>query len=437
MAITDATVTPHTTRRYFPQLEGIRGLAALGVLVTHVAFSSRQIRWTEVPGFEQRGHGVYAYFLQQIEVCLPIFFALSGMLLYRPYARATIAGTRGPKLKPYLWRRALRTLPAYWVLVIVTLFTLNPGNVHSVWRLVRPFLLLQIYDANAWPTSQGLEQTWSLGTEIAFYATLPIFAALLNRYARRVDDPVRRARRILWCLGGAILVGFAFTVYDHRPSMGIWPVQNDWPIGWIGFIAVGMGIATLAAASEVTTRTVFPPFRWMARKPGLSWVAALVVLVLCMVSPFGDPAAANYPPMSEAIVEHWLYLLFGLFIVAPLALPEGSSRFITGTLTNRVVLFLGRISYGVYLWHIAIIYWWNGSMFGAPSFLELLFVTLAGSIVLATLSYLVVEHPAMKLRERLGKASVTPSVETVDEPVPVAEPAQSVPAAKAPDPVLG
>ena len=423
MATTDApgaaAATPGLRRRYFPELEGMRGLAALGVLITHVAFSSRVVNWTEAPGLEQEGMGVFARIFQQFHVSLPIFFILSGMLLYRPFALSTLVGTPKPALKSYLWRRALRTLPAYWALVVVTLVLLNREGIHSVWQVVRPLLLLQIYQAEARMTSMGIEQTWSLATEVAFYAALPLLAWVLHRIARGATGVVARARRILWALTVPLLIGAAFTAYTHRAGAGVWPQQQEWPFGWIGYIAVGMGLATLAAAAEVSDENVFTPFRLLARKPILSWVGAGVVYVLACASPVGNPGSANYPGQAQAMVEHVLYLSFGLLIVAPLALPaHRHSRFITATLTNPVMLFLGRISYGIYLWHIANIYFWNGAMFGAPSFPLLLLQVLVSSIVLATLSYYIVERPAMLLRERLGKAPATPSVATVDPAVP-------------------
>ncbi|WP_051400099.1 acyltransferase family protein [Haloechinothrix halophila] len=414
-----------TRRRFFPELEGMRGFAALGVLVTHVAFSSSQVGWDEVPGFEQQGNGFAANLLQQLHVSLPIFFVLSGMLLYRPFVLSTIADTRSPRLRPYFWRRALRTLPGYWVCLGVVLITLNTDLIENFWDVLRPVLLLQVYEQGAHVA--GLEQAWSLATEVAFYATLPVFAALLHRFARKVSDPGQRARRILTGLSLGLIVGIAFTIYTHQPSMGVYPMQNEWPIGWVGFIAIGMALATLSATAEVAPHAVPAPYRLVMDRPILPWIGAVVVYLLACVSPFGDPGKANYPAMDQALVEHIAYLSFGLLIVAPLTVPDLRSRFIKAVLSNPVTLYLGRISYGLYLWHIAIIYYYStdGVLFQVAGFGELLVVTLLGSTIAATLSYYVVEKPAMALRERLGKTTRTPSVAVLDNtqeraPVPSA-----------------
>ncbi|MCI0384727.1 acyltransferase [Streptomyces sp. CNQ085] len=399
--------TRSTRRRFFPELEGMRGLAAMGVLFTHVAFSSGMV------GFmDQEPNGFLGVMLQQLHVSLPIFFVLSGMLLYRPFALATIAGTPKPEIKPYFWRRALRTLPAYWVLVAVALLTLNRDGVHSLWQIIRPVLLLQVYQLEARLVGQGLEQTWTLATEVAFYAVLPLLAWALNRFARSASDPGVRVRRILWGLSPLVVIGFVYAWYTFLPSMGVYPIQNEWPPKWLGFIAVGMGLAALSAGAEVAPDRVPAFYRFVQNNPLWCWGLAAGVYVVACVRPIGEPGYADYPSMAGGMTEHFLYTLFGLLLVAPVTVPT-PSRFVVAVMSNPVMRFLGRISYGLYLWHIAIIYFWRGDLMPRGSFLELIAVTLGGSIVLATASYYLVEAPAMRLRERLGKASAGPSVETI------------------------
>jgi peptidoglycan/LPS O-acetylase OafA/YrhL len=115
-----------------------------------------------------------------------------------------------------------------------------------------------------------------------------------------------------------------------------------------------------------------------------------------------------------SLVNQVLYLTFGLLAVAPLTVPHDRSRFIEAVLTNPVMRYLGKISYGVYLWHIALIYFWNDSLFNGPAYLEAIILPL--SVAAATLSFYLVEHPAMKLREQLGKTTVAPSVAVVETP---------------------
>ncbi|GII76229.1 acyltransferase [Sphaerisporangium rufum] len=409
----------------------MRGLAALGVLVLHVAFSAGQMRWNEAPGMEETGNGIFSVLFNQLQVSLPIFFTLSGMLLYRPFALAAIADTPTPRVKPYLWRRALRCLPAYWALIAVVLIVLNRDNIHGFWDVLRPVLLLQIYQENAWVL--GGEQTWSLSTEIAFYFALPVIAWILHRIARGAATPAARVRRILISLSTVIPVSVAWTAWTHSSAFGPWPIEGNWPLGWIDFIATGMMLATLSAGAQVSWDAVPGVYRAADRRQIACWIGALAAYLLACVSPFGDPGSANSPGLAQSVAEHVLYLTFGLLAVTPLTLPEQRSRFIAAVVTNRPMLFLGRISYGLYLWHIAIIYFWDGDLFRAGNFWVLLAVTLAGSIVCATISYYLIESPAMKLRERLGKAPKQFSVVTLlpETPAtPPAEPSTPVPATR-------
>ena len=404
--------TRRATRRYFPELEGMRGFAALGVLTTHVAFSSGAVSWNQGFGPTFAGYGFAGNLLQQLRLSLPIFFVLSGMLLYRPFVLHTLADTPRPALRPYLWRRALRTLPAYWVVLTVALVAFNRHFIHRPWQVIRPFLLLHVYSADERSTRFGTEHTWSLATEVAFYAALPLLAWALHRFARQVPSTVQRARRILIALIPFEVIGFLFTIYSHLPSKGIFPMENEWPLSWLGFIAAGMALATLSAAREVTAENVFTPYSFIARRPLASWAAALAVYLVACVSPIGHPESGNYPPVDQGLAEHVYYLAIAVLLVAPLTVPH-KSAFIQQTMTNPVTMFFGRISYGVYLWHIPMIYFWYGFIFGTDNFGVMLVKVAGCTIVAATLSYVLIESPAMRLRERLGKASVRPSVATI------------------------
>lgn len=407
-------------RRFFPELEGMRGLAAVGVLLVHATFTAGITRWSEVPAYQQRGHGFAASLSQQLQFSLPIFFVLSGTLLYRPFALATLVGAQRPAVRPYLWRRALRTLPAYWVMVTVTLVAFNRAALHGIWSVLREYLLLQVYSTDAYNTTNGMQQAWSLCTEILFYLTLPLIAAVLHRLAGPSGTVWTRAGRVLVGLAVVFAVGFVFTGVAHLSFWGPWPIQGEWPLAWCGFLAVGMALATISAAAEVDPDGAPAAYRVLAGHPLMSWAAALLIYLLSCISPIGDPGSANYPAIPESLLEVLFYSCFAFLAVAPLTLAR--SRLISAVLTNPVVLYLGRISYGIYLWHLAVIVWWNGSLFGAHSLLSLVAADLAGAVVLGSISYYAIERPGMMLRRRLGGAPLAAGS-------PVLEQRQTAPAA--------
>jgi peptidoglycan/LPS O-acetylase OafA/YrhL len=92
-----------------PGLDVLRTVAAFGVLVTHVAFVTgvvNPLRWSSP----------LRDVLPRLDVGVSVFFVLSGLLICRPFIGAVVDGPHRPATGPYLWRRALRIFPLYWVI---------------------------------------------------------------------------------------------------------------------------------------------------------------------------------------------------------------------------------------------------------------------------------------------------------------------------------
>ncbi|MGY2063459.1 acyltransferase family protein, partial [Nocardia gipuzkoensis] len=166
-----APVTPAPARvpqrAFVPALEGMRALAALGVVLTHVAFQ------TGASGVPVLGR-VWGRF----DMAVAVFFGLSGFLLWRPHAAAARGHGSAPPARRYLLHRAARILPAYWVVVCAVLILL-PSAAHSAGRRVwlANLALLQVFVPLT--LTDGLTQMWSLSVEVAFYLVLPILACAL------------------------------------------------------------------------------------------------------------------------------------------------------------------------------------------------------------------------------------------------------------------
>lgn len=95
---------------HFAALDGYRALAAVMVVVTHVAYTT---------GFVLSGG--LGHVLARFDFGVPLFFLMSGFLLYRPWVRTAFEGRARPDLRRYAVRRAARILPLYWLVVVVTL----------------------------------------------------------------------------------------------------------------------------------------------------------------------------------------------------------------------------------------------------------------------------------------------------------------------------
>jgi peptidoglycan/LPS O-acetylase OafA/YrhL len=100
-------------RTYLRSIEGTRGIAALSILAYHTAQLSN-------------GHGSLEAATSRFWLGVPLFFALSGFLLYRPFARAVVHERERPSVVRYARHRVLRIFPAFWLVVSVSIFQV-PG----------------------------------------------------------------------------------------------------------------------------------------------------------------------------------------------------------------------------------------------------------------------------------------------------------------------
>lgn len=394
-----------------PTLEGLRGLAAVGVLAYHVAYEANVSHSMAEPG-----HNLWSVLANGLEVCLSPFFVLSGLLLFRPFARAAISGTKRPATLPFLWKRALRIVPAYWAMALAVLLLLDWDKIDGLWFLLKPILMVHfVLTRSPMDWIPGLEPTWTVPTELVFYLSLPLVGWLVQKFASGGADESRRARRLVLPLSLIALASLGWTTFAYLPAMKADVFYYSFfPFGSFSFFAGGMALAALLAYAETRTE---PPalFRMVAARPNLCWLGAGVVFLLNIPKPFGIPGMGTYGGLAQELTIQVLTILFAMLVVLPLTVPGVSSRLMDGVLGNPPVRFLGRMSYGIYLWHLPMIHVWfkNGSVFGNPAvpvgafvgkagFWELLVFVLAGSVLLATVSHYLIERPAERLRNLVG-----------------------------------
>jgi peptidoglycan/LPS O-acetylase OafA/YrhL len=133
---------------------------------------------------------------------------------------------------------------------------------------------------------------------------------------------------------------------------------------------------------------------------------------------------------AQYLARHELYALVGLGLLVPAIFGDPRRGLIRRVLGWRVLLWLGLISYGIYLWHQAVLtqaYEWGlpQSDWGIHPYLVWSGLGFAGAVAMATLSYYLVERPALSLK-RLVPGRV-PRGEAVEEPAPAAPPRTAEP----------
>jgi peptidoglycan/LPS O-acetylase OafA/YrhL len=372
---------PRTGSR-FDGLDGMRAIAAYSVMVTHVGFET---------GLSFGSHPI-APWLSRLDTAVPIFFMLSGFLLYRPFVVQAVRGNRHPNVARFYWRRALRVLPAYWLAIAVTLGLLSTRPARaSDW--LSYLSLTEVYDGHDLDTS--LSHMWTLAVEVTFYLLLPVVAVSL-RWGR--GRPERIVRSQFAVLGAVALASVGWQLLAMRlPALG-YTATAKWLPGSLDWFAGGMLLAVCSGAPAgcaglARLRDVLG--QW-AGSPGLCWAVA-GGLYWWVSLPLGGPLDLSVPDTWQHLVKHLLEGLVVLFLLLPLTL--GPVGLLDRLLGNPVARFAGQISYGVYLWHLPMLVLLQRELHlpvFQGHFWKLFLLTAASSTLLASVSWLCFERPLLR-----------------------------------------
>jgi peptidoglycan/LPS O-acetylase OafA/YrhL len=309
-------------------LTGIRAVAAILVVLTHAAYTTGKYT-----------HGYVGLLYSRMEIGVPIFFVLSGFLLFGPWVRAAAAGRPWPSVRRYAWHRVRRIMPAYVITVLAAYLIYhfrmagpNPG--HTWMGLFRHLTFTQIYTDHYLFTylHQGLTQMWSLAVEVAFYVALPALAWLLLAVLCR-----RQWRPVLLLVGLTALVSItpAWLVLVHT---------TDWlPDGariWLPtYLAWFLGGMMLATLREMGVRAY-----------ALVCVPLAVVCFLIASTPIAGAPTTSPEQLREGLAKAAFYAVISALAVAPLAL--GDQGWYARFMASRPMVFLGEISYEIFLIHL-------------------------------------------------------------------------------------
>ncbi|HMG25321.1 MAG TPA: acyltransferase [Acidimicrobiia bacterium] len=375
----------------FPCFDGFRAIAAISVLVTHVAYLS---------GFNTRS--ALGAFTARMDVGVAVFFLISGFLLYRPFVAARYDDRPREATRAYFWRRALRIFPAYWLALTITIFVLHvPSDVPSAKDLLLYYSLTHLYSLGN--IFGPILSSYTLVTEVAFYVFLPIFVFALSHVGGAAE---RRVRFDLIALAALFVFGVTYRIAVAYGSFGLTrmgQLENILP-GWIDVFSVGMVLAVVSA--WLSHRDAREPI-WARLRvfPAASWSIAVALFVVLSLWIGRPPSGSPHYTFWEDLGIHYFYLAIGFFFLLPgIFGPQRSGR-VRRLLQYPAVQWLGLISYGLYLWNET---WlekyveWSGranGVFPEPSpFWTMFLAVFALSVAAATVSYYVVERPALRLK---------------------------------------
>ncbi len=362
------------TRSFLPAVEGMRACAAMGVVVTHVAF--------------QTGHssGVAGRLFGRFDLAVAVFFALSGFLLWRGHAAAARDLGGRPTTGHYLRSRVVRIMPAYVVAVGVILSLLPDSDHASLTVWLANLTLTQIYVPLT--LTGGLTQMWSLSVEVTFYLALPILALL----ARRV--PVRARVPAIAALGALSWAWAWVPICSGHTQLGINPL--NWPPAFFSWFAAGMLLA------EWVHSPISLPHRLARRRVPMAVLAVLAYLVAA--SPLAGPAGLAVGSDLQFAVKTAAGAVVAWALVAPLVLdrPDTPHRLLGRT----AMVTLGRWSYGLFIWHLAalaMVFPVIGTFPFTGRMPTVLLLTLIFGFAIAAVSYGLVESPAREALRRWEK----------------------------------
>jgi peptidoglycan/LPS O-acetylase OafA/YrhL len=375
--------------RHFPLFDGYRALAALAVVGVHVGLVSAFT-------FRHRTVGTY---VARLDAGVALFFLISGFLLYRPFVKSHFTGRPAPRAGPFFKRRALRILPAYWAALTIIVYVLHLQPIHGRKAFVTYYGLLQIYSPKY--LEGGISAAWSLCTEISFYLFLPLYAWALRGVARRLRRSLVAVEvsGLVLLYGGAMVWRYLVVTSTHHSS--VITASLDWLPANADLFALGMLLAVVSVSAELGGGV--RRLTEAAGRHAWVWWTAAALSFWAVSTQIGLPRDFRALPTGPWMGRQILYGLTAFFLLVPGVFGRTDAGVGRRMLAWRWVQFLGLISYGMYLWHEAAIdefrRWVHMPMFGGHV-VGMTVVTLAFSITVAVASYVVVERPALRMKDR-------------------------------------
>ncbi|HTN46478.1 MAG TPA: acyltransferase [Flavipsychrobacter sp.] len=351
---------------YYKELDGLRGIAVVLAAFTH---------WLFFPFFLKLGLGVWA---------LNLFFVISGFLITEILLRQIYRKDSSKKiLKNFYIKRILRIFPIYYLVVFLAYFFDIDHGRDIFWYLFT--YTLNIYNVVTGDIGHAYPHLWSLCVEEQFYLLWPLLLLVVK---------VRHHKQlIIAVISLAVLYRFFNVILDVKnygeANYKLMPSCMD---------ALGLG-----ALFAYLKRNNIDALKKILQKKYVPIICAMVCFAIV------------FSPVSNIVFqETFKRLLMSVcsFYIIGMCIFYNQNAFCT-FLKTQVIQYLGKISYGIYLYHLIIstvLKYWLGdairSLFPHSAFLQYNTFVLEAPIYFlltvsaATLSYYLIEINFLKLKAK-------------------------------------
>jgi peptidoglycan/LPS O-acetylase OafA/YrhL len=343
--------------RYYPALDGLRAVAVSIVLVAHAG----------VPGLASGGVGV------------EIFFTLSGFLI-TSLLLAEHHATGSISFRRFYARRFLRLMPALWLVVgsvMAAALALGLFRRHFVLDAAYALAYITNWARIAWWTSvdSPLAHTWSLAAEEQYYVIWPIVVLVLARAV-----PQRRQRAVVLLMATGVAVTYRWVLIPVVSPARIYFGLDTHADG----LLFGSALATFF--DRRTTGVDLP----------LGVRIALVVAATAVLG--GVIAVWTWHDPGMALIGFSACALATGVLIADVVSTQSVSSVV---LSRPALVWIGRVSYGLYLWHFPLYYFLEKTGV-VTGWREKLIVALPLTVAIATASYYLVEVRFLRLKGRFA-----------------------------------
>jgi peptidoglycan/LPS O-acetylase OafA/YrhL len=354
---------------YFKGLNGIRAIASLIVVIWHTDQFSRLFNLSEI-GFYTNGMDGHA---------VDIFFVLSGFLITY-LLLVEKEKTKSIHLKNFYFRRILRIWPLYYLSVIISVILIYLGIVPKLSHLTSSIFLYTFLMANvAYLLNLAISSImplWSVGVEEQFYLIWPQIVKRTSKY---------------------LTVFIALFLLFLIIKLSIYLLLTPESILFKFLSITRIDIMSLGAIGAYLVYSKHRILKIIYRKDIqiISWLILIASII--------------YKPIHIfSFIDNELNAIFYLILI----LNVSSNKFSLISLETKFLNFIGKISYGIYVYHMIIIYLISFTLSSLEYEIDhfmLYPVVLIFTILTATLSYKYFETPFLSLKNKYAIVKSTDS----------------------------